>query len=96
MGAFAGLAWEGPAGHRFTWLRDPTWRTEQGYTASTSGVVRTIHRNSTLGLVVGNDTFVLPERDVLVLRFRVYREPDSPMRRARADVEQRGPLGETA
>ncbi len=83
MGVFPGLAWEAEGEAGFTWLRDPPWTHRQSYTASTSDVVRTVSTDAELGLRVTAFAFVLPGRDVLVLRYRIEREPDSRVRRAR-------------
>jgi len=79
MGAFAGLWLETSGGGRLTWLRDAEWERSQRYTASTSGVVENLHVHPGLGLRVVVESFVLPDDDVLVQRFRVWREPGSPV-----------------
>jgi hypothetical protein len=81
-GAFPGLFYRTAAGSGFTWLRDDAWVHTQHYSTDTSDVLVDEAVNPALGLRVTGSLFVLPDRNVLVSRYVVTRDPGSPVRRA--------------
>lgn len=82
MGIFAGLAYFAGGQRGMTWLRDEPWVTSQTYLTDSSNVLRTEHYNPDLSVRVTFIGFVLPDRDVLVLRYEVSRFEGSPVEEA--------------
>ncbi|MFC1890150.1 hypothetical protein ACFL4G_10375, partial [Thermodesulfobacteriota bacterium] len=84
MGSFAGLyvELEGDGG-RMTWFRDADWGHDQRYRTDESNVLVTRSAAPSLGLVVETLNFVPPDRDVLVRRYHITRDPGSPVIGAR-------------
>ena len=79
MGIFAGLAYFAGGRWGMTWFRDDPWVTSQTYLTDSSNVLKTEHYNPELSVRVTFISFVLPDRDVLVLRYEVNRFEGSPV-----------------
>lgn len=84
MGSFAGLYVElAGGGGRMTWFRDADWNHDQRYRTDESNVLVTRSTAPSLGLNLETLNFVPPDRDVLVRRYHITRNPGSPVNHAR-------------
>ena len=79
MGILAGLAYFAGGQWGMTWFRDDPWVTSQTYLTDSSNVLKTDHYNPELSVRVTFLSFVLPYRDVLVLRYEANRFEGSPV-----------------
>ena len=83
-GSFAGIYYVDAGGSgAMSWLTEDPWSTVQYYRTEDSDVLVTEYLHEPAGLRVTEESFVLPDADVLVRRFRVERDESSPVTSAR-------------
>ena len=83
-GSFAGIYFTDAGGRCPTnWLSEDPWSTVQFYQTDDSDVLVTEYLHEPTGLWISEKSFVLPDADVLVRRFRVRQDTGSSMTSAR-------------